>query len=98
MWAGTLPARHVIALTEHLQLNPRSRVFAIRGGNPELQGWDTNAVLTARLINVVLAFAGVKDDTAFVQYPGRQAVEEEMPFKTLAEFSEAAFGKFMYGG
>lgn len=85
-------------LTEHLQMNPRSRVFAIRGGNPELQGWDTQAVLTARLINTVLAVVGVKDDAAFVQYPGKAADEEVMPYKTLAEFSESAFRNFMSGG
>ncbi len=74
-----------------------SRCFAIRGGNPELQGWDTHAVLQARLINTVLAVVGVKDEAAFVQYPGREKDEEVLPFKTIAEFSEAAFGRFMYG-
>lgn len=72
-----------------------SRVFAIRGGNPELQGWDANAVLTARLINTVLAAVGVKEDDAYVQYPGRTKDEDVMPFKTLAEFSESAFNKRM---
>lgn len=76
-------------------MNPQSRVFAIRGGNPELQGWDAQTVLIARLINTVLGVAGVKDDAAFVQYPGRAKDEEAMPFKTLAEFSEAAFNSRM---
>ena len=79
-------------------MSPRSRVFAIRGGNPELQGWDTQAVLPARLINTVLAFGGVKDQAAFVQYPGRVKDEEVLPYKTIAEFNEAGFGRFMYGG
>ncbi|WP_156366597.1 hypothetical protein [Microbacterium sp. No. 7] len=93
MWAGTLSARHVIYLTGNLQTNPHSQVFAIRGGTPELQGWDTQAGLIARLINTLLAVVGVKDPSAFVHYPTAQA--EEMPFKTIAEFSEASFSKFM---
>lgn len=95
MWAGRVSARHVIYLAENLVLNPQSRVFAIRGGTPELQGWDTNAVLTARLINVVLGVVGVKDESVYVQYPGRADAEAEMPYQTLAEFSEAGFMKRM---
>lgn len=81
-------------------MNPNSRVFAIRGGNPELQGWNTQALLTARLINTVLAAVGVKDEAAFVQYPGREKDEEAMPYKTIAELTANLdrFDKFMYGG
>ncbi len=95
MWAGKVPARHVIVLTYNLSLNPQSRVFAIAGGTPELQGWDTTATLLARLINTVLGLMGVKDESLFVKYPGAPEADEEMPYKTLAEFSEAGFMKRM---
>lgn len=55
-------------------------------------------MLLARVNNTLLAIVGVKDDAAFVQYPGRAADEEVLPYKTIAEFSEAGFGRFMYGG
>lgn len=95
MWAGKVSARHVLILAENLVLNPASRVYALRGGNPELQGWDASTRLLARLINTVLSLMGVKDEAHYVQYPGREEAEEEMPYKTLAEFSEAGFMKRM---
>lgn len=103
VWTGELAVAHVIALTEHLVLNPMSRVFAIRGGAPELQGWDAATVVAARthnlLAGLVAGFAGDKFplDDILIEYPGRKAEAEEAVVPTIAEFSAAMFTKFMHG-
>lgn len=87
MWAGTLSAYHVIVLTEHLVLNPHSRVFAIRGGSLELQGWDQATVVAVRTHNLILSLiqglSGHHDPEAFIDYPG--ATPEEKQPATIAE-------------
>lgn len=87
MWAGTLPAYHVLVLTEHLMLNPHSRVFAIRGGAMELQGWDQGTIVAVRTHNLILSllqgFSGKHDPEAFIDYPG--APPEEKQPATIAE-------------
>lgn len=100
-----MPVRHVLYLAEHLVLNPHSRVFAIRGGAPDLQGWDAAAVIAARTHNLIASvIAGLsKDDpdpAMFIHYPGVTS-EETQPLEirpaTLADLSVAGFAKFMYG-
>lgn len=87
MWAGTLSAYHVIVLTEHLVLNPHSRVFAIRGGSLELQGWDQATVVAVRTHNLILSLiqglSGTHDPAGFIDYPGAKP-EEKQP-ATIAE-------------
>lgn len=100
-----LPVRHVLYLAEHLALNPHSRVFAIRGGAPDLQGWDTAAVIAARTHNLIASVVaglskGDPDPAMFIHYPG--VTEEETQVTeirpaTLADLSVAGFTKFMYG-
>lgn len=105
MWFGDLPARHVIYLSEHLALNPHSRVFAIRGGAPDLQGWDTAAIIAARTHNLIASVVaglmkGDPDESMFVQYPGATPEEtqpKEIRPATLADITAAGFSKFMYG-
>jgi len=79
---------HVIILIEHLALNPHSRVFAIRGGTPELQGWDATTVINARTHNLIAALIGGlggQDMTdMLIDYPGSKNVEPEP--QNLAEF------------
>ncbi|GAA2577291.1 hypothetical protein [Microbacterium binotii] len=91
VWDGHLDPAHVIVLTAQLQLNPRSRVFAIRGGAPEMQGWDAATVIAARTHNLILSLIGglskgqdIKPH--LIEYPGRNVAEEEAVPKTLAEF------------
>lgn len=105
MWAGTLPCRHVLYLAEHLTLNPHSRVFAIRGGAPELQGWDAAAVIAARTHNLIASVVaglskGEHDPAMFIQYPGATSEEtqpREIQPATLADLTAVGFSKFMYG-
>lgn len=88
-------------LTEQLLLNPHSRVFALRGGTPELQGWDANTVVAARSHNLIASLiaalsTGVDLESLLINYPKAADVAPAGP-KTLAEFSEVAFQQFMYG-
>lgn len=80
-------------------LNPRSRVFAIRGGAPDLQGWDAATVIAARTHNLIAGLlqglSGEKNEDMFVDYPGVKP-EEKQP-ATLAELTTAGFTQFMYG-
>jgi hypothetical protein len=90
----------VIFLSEHLALNPHSRVFAIRGGAQELQGWDAATVVAVRTHNLIASLIlGLSKAPAepgmFIEYPGITP-EEQQP-TTLAEFSVSGFNKFMYG-
>lgn len=98
VWAGTLPAHHVVILTEHLMLNPHSRVFAIRGGSMELQGWDQATVVAVRTHNLIMSLlqglAGKHDPEAFIDYPGVKP-EEKQP-ATIAELYGVVDG-FMAG-
>lgn len=95
-----MPARHVVALTQHLELNPYSRVYAIRGGSPELQGWDQATLIAARTHNLIAALIsafskGEPSDDLFIDYPG--ATRELKQPKTLADITVGGFNKFMYG-
>ena len=99
-----MPAWHVVVLVEHLVLNPQSRVFALRGGTPELQGWDAATVIAARTHNLIaglvagLAGGDVKMADLTIDYPGSTSAEAEPERQmTLAEFSVGAFTEFMYG-
>lgn len=102
MWAGTLPVHHVIALTEHLNLNPHSRVFAERGGTPELQGWDAATVIAARTHNLIASLiqglSGAEHPEMFIDYPGAPVETVEIRPATLAELTPAKFDRFMFGG
>lgn len=100
MWDGKQPVRHVLYLAEHLALNPHSRVFAIRGGSPELQGWDAATVIAARAHNLIASLIqglskGPANPEMFIDYPGAKP-EEKQP-ATIAELSVAGFTEFMYG-
>ena len=100
MWDGKVPVRHVLYLAEHLSLNPRSRVFAIRGGAPDLQGWDAATVIQARTHNLIASLIqglskGEPNPDMFINYPGVKP-EEKQP-ATIAELSVAGFTEFMYG-
>ena len=78
-----------------------SRTSAIRGGTPQLKGWDNQTVILARLHNLMASLlmglsGGKGGDDIFVKFP--KAPEQEAPeMKTLADFSVAGFNKFMYG-
>ena len=80
-------------------LNPHSRVYAIRGGSPELQGWDAATIIAARthnlIVSVIQGLSGTNDPELYVDYPGVKP-EEKQP-TTLAELSIAGFNQFMYG-
>ena len=100
MWAGRVAARHVAILTHQLITNRNSRVFAIHGGTPELQGWDTPTMIQARTHNLIAGLlaglGGGKTDGLYIEYPKPPQAEVAQP-KTLAEFSVAGFNRFMYG-
>lgn len=86
-------------------LNPHSRVFAIRGGAPDLQGWDAATVIAARTHNLIASLIaglskGDPDPTMFIQYPGATSeatTPTEIKPATLADLSVTGFTKFMYG-
>lgn len=86
-------------------LNPQSRVYALRGGAQELQGWDAATVIAARTHNLiaglVAGLSGGDVDMAdlTIDYPGSSTSAEAEPERqmTLAEFSVGAFTEFMYG-
>lgn len=95
-------------LTEQLVLNPHSRVFAIRGGTPELQGWDAATVMAARTHNLIAQLiAGLGGDSVdikdlLIEYPGRKEAEPIPVASTLSDFIErfvdnGAMTEFMYG-
>lgn len=94
-----MPVRHVVYLAEHLVLNPHSRVYAIRGGSPELQGWDAATVVAVRTHNLIASLiqglAGEKDPGMFIDWPGAEKAETEIQPKTLAELMGGALDKFM---
>lgn len=90
MWRGKLDAYRVVLHAEHLALVPESRVFALRGGTSELQGWNTQAVLTARVHNLIAGIvAGLSKDVnvadLVIPYPGAEAAAKAEQPKTLAE-------------
>ncbi len=100
-----MPVRHVLYLAEHLVLNPHSRVFAIRGGAPDLQGWDAATVIAARTHNLIASLIaglskGDPDPAMFIKYPGVTEAEmepTEIRPATLADLTVGGFAKFMYG-
>ncbi|MCJ1709225.1 hypothetical protein [Microbacterium sp. VKM Ac-2923] len=90
MWRGKVDAHRINLLTEHLALIPDSRVFALRGGASELQGWNAQAVLTARVHNLIAGLvAGLSKDVKIsdllIEYPGAKAAAEAEQPKTLAD-------------
>lgn len=99
MWTGALPVHHVIILTEHLVLNPHSRIYAIRGGSPELQGWDAATVVAVRTHNLIVSLiqglAGKKDPEMFIDWPGHEKHETTVQPKTIAELLSGALDNFM---
>ena len=98
MWSGDLPVRHVIVLSEHLTLNPHSRVFAIRGGSPELQGWDSATVIAARTHNLIasliLGLSKDKKTDLFIEYPGAEKHQADVQPRTIAELLAGPLAKF----
>ncbi|MFJ4173412.1 hypothetical protein [Microbacterium sp. NPDC089696] len=94
-----MSVRHVIYLSEHLVLNPHSRVFAIRGGSPELQGWDSATIVAVRTHNLIVSLiqglAGQKDPEMFIDWPGAEKAETTVQPKTLAELMAGALDNFM---
>ncbi|KJL39906.1 hypothetical protein [Microbacterium trichothecenolyticum] len=98
VWAGKESAWHVVVLTEQLVRNPHSRVFAERGGTPELQGWDATAVIAARTHNLIAGIiaglsSGTSLDDLLIAYPSAKQAPPEP--KTLAElFGSGALGFF----
>lgn len=101
MWAGRIAARHVVILSHQLLLNQHSRCFAIKGGTPELKGWDASTQIEARTHNLIASLlmglsGGKSQPGLFIDYPKPPVAEVEQP-KTLAEFSVAGFNRFMYG-
>ncbi|MGO2188180.1 MAG: hypothetical protein ACTH4Y_08025 [Microbacterium gubbeenense] len=104
VWAGRVSARHVLILAHQLTAVPDSRVFALRGGTPQLQGWDSGTVIAARTHNLIVTLinglsgkSGDVPDDLFIHYPGTQKKPVEDQPKTLADFSSIGFAKFMYG-
>ena len=100
VWTGDLSVRHVIVLTEHLMLNPHSRVYAIRGGSPELQGWDAATVVAVRTHNLIVSLlqglSGKKDPEMFIDYPGAEEHENTiLQPATLADLVGGALEKFI---
>lgn len=100
MWDGTVSAKHVIILAEHLVLNPHSRVFAIRGGSPELQGWDAATIAIVRTHNLIASLlqglSGKKDPEMFIDYPGAEERENTiLQPATLADLVGGALEKFI---
>ncbi|RBO73538.1 hypothetical protein DSP71_05115 [Microbacterium sp. H6] len=75
-------------------------MFAIRGGSPELQGWDAATVVAVRTHNLIASLvqglSGEKDPAMFIDWPGRDA-EKELTFepKTIAELLAGALDNFM---
>lgn len=100
VWTGRLSVRHVLYLANHLVLNPHSRVFAIRGGSPELQGWDAATVVAVRTHNVIVSLiqglAGKSNPDMFIDWPGaKQAEEAAVQPRTIAELLSGALDNFM---
>lgn len=90
----------MIYLSEHLVLNPHSRVYAIRGGSPELQGWDAATIVAVRTHNLIASLiqglAGEKDPGMFIDWPGAEkAAETTIQPKTLAELVAGAWDNFI---
>ena len=91
MWAGKVSAYHVIVLIGQLATDAHTRVYALAGGNPELQGWDANTVLAARTHNLIAGIVAglggkrVNLDDLLVDFPGPKQPDLPEP-KTLADF------------
>ena len=80
-------------------LNPHSRVFAIRGGSPELQGWDAATAVAVRTHNLIAqlieGLSGKKYPEMFIQWPGDESTETTEQPKTLAELMAGPLDRFM---
>lgn len=91
MWAGKVSAYHVIVLIGQLAADANTRVYALAGGNPDLQGWNANTILAARTHNLIAGIVAglggkrVNLDDLLVDFPAPKAAELPEP-KTLAEF------------
>lgn len=102
VWTGALSPSHAYILAQHLKRNPHSRVFAIHGGTPELQGWDAAAIIAARKHNLIAAlFQGFSKDKSrdiFIDYPtAPEQVHSTYRPATLAELTDGHVNNFMYG-
>ncbi|MCZ4066427.1 MULTISPECIES: hypothetical protein [Microbacterium] len=91
MWAGKVSARHIVVLTGQLTANPHSRVFALAGKNPELQGWDTATAIAARTHNLIAGLLaglakGVDLDAVLITYPSADEPDAEPTQQSLADF------------
>ena len=94
VWAGRVSAYHVIVLIGQLAADPHTRMYALAGGNPELQGWDANTVLAARTHNLIAGIVAglggkrIKLDDLLIDFPApaRADEAEEAEPKTLADF------------
>ena len=101
VWTGRLSARHVVILTNQLVLNPNSRVYALKGGASDLQGWTTEATIAARTHNLIAGILagfskGVSASDLLIEHPAVRVANEVKQPKTLAEFSISGFNSFMY--
>jgi hypothetical protein len=100
VWDGIEDAWHVVVLTEQLVLNPQSRVFAARGGTPELQGWDQHTIVLARTHNLLAGIvAGLSKGTdledLLIAYPKAKPEKAPEP-KTLAELMSGSMEFFAH--
>lgn len=83
-------------------LNPYSRVYAIRNGSPELQGWDPAMFVAVRTHNLIAGLiqglSGKSDKSMFLTVPGTEEREETvLRPATLADITVSGFTEFMYG-
>jgi hypothetical protein len=98
VWEGREDAWHVVILAEQLVRNPHSRVHAIRGGTPELQGWDANTIVLARTHNLIAGLiaglsSGANLDDILITYPAPEPEQKPEP-QTLAELFAGGLGFF----
>jgi hypothetical protein len=98
VWDGKVSVRHVIILAEHLVLNPHSRVYAIRGGSPELQGWDAATVVAVRhhnlMVSLIQGLSGQKDPSMYIDWPGAEDHETTIQPQTIAELLAGPLNAF----
>lgn len=81
-------------------LNPHSRVYAIRGGSSELQGWDAATIVAVRTHNLIASLvqglSGKQDPEMFIDYPGVERQENTiLQPATLADLVGGALEKFI---
>lgn len=99
VWSGRVPAGHVLALAEQLQLNPYSRVRMIQlGGDIRWIGWDAAAEAAAAthdlIVGVATGLSGKKvRDKDLYPRPGKQMKTDESNLfaPSIADFNVGAF-------